>query len=157
MTGLDLIYAGSPMPNPAELLASHRMKELIETVAKDYDRIIIDTPPVLLVSDVKMLARLADATLLVFNAATTKRGAAERTIFELQDVGANVVGCVLFGAEAMKGGYFRQQFKAYRRYLKPPAGSRNLRFTIYDLRFRIWLHRGRVDKPRRPEIVNSQS
>jgi capsular exopolysaccharide synthesis family protein len=116
--GLDLIYAGSPMSNPAELLASHRMKELIESVAKDYDRVIIDTPPVLLVSDVKMLARLADATLLVFNAATTKRGAAERTIFELQDVGANVVGCVLFGAEAMKGGYFRQQFKAYRKYLK---------------------------------------
>ena len=116
--GMDLIYAGSPMSNPAELLASHRMKELIESVAKDYDRVIIDTPPVLLVSDVKMLARLADATLLVFNAATTKRGAAERTIFELQDVGANVVGCVLFGAEAMKGGYFRQQFKAYRKYLK---------------------------------------
>ncbi len=100
------------------------MKELIETVAKDYDRVIIDTPPVLLVSDVKMLARLADATLLVFNAATTKRGAAERTIFELQDVGANIVGCVLFGAEAMKGGYFRQQFKAYRKYLKgQPAVS----------------------------------
>jgi capsular exopolysaccharide synthesis family protein len=123
--GLDLIYAGPPAPNPAELLAGHRMKDLIEGAAKEYDRVIIDTPPVLLVSDVKMLARLVDATLLVFNAATTKRGTAERTIFELQDVGARVVGCVLFGAEAMKGGYFRQQFKAYRKYLKghPVAGT----------------------------------
>lgn len=123
--GLDLIDAGSPASNPAELLASFRMKELIEAAAKDYDRVIVDTPPVLLVSDVKLLARLADATLLVFNAATTKRGAAERTIFELQDVGANVVGCVLFGVEAMKGGYFRQQFKAYRKYLKgqPAVGA----------------------------------
>lgn len=119
VAGLDLIYAGQPVPNPAELLAGHRMKELIEAAVKDYDRIIIDSPPALLVSDVKMLARLADATLLLFNAATTKRGAAERTIFELEDVGANLVGCVLFGAEAMKGGYFRQQFRAYRRYLKP--------------------------------------
>ncbi len=118
LKGLDIIYAGSPTTNPAELLASHRMKELIESAANQYDRIIVDTPPVLLVSDVKMLARLADATLLVFNAAVTKRGAAERTIFELQEVGANVVGCVLFGVEAMKGGYFRQQFKAYRKYLK---------------------------------------
>ncbi len=116
--GLNLIDAGSPSSNPAELLASLRMKELIEAAAKDYDRVILDTPPVLLVSDVKLLARLADATLLVFNATRTKRGAAERTIFELQDVGANVVGCVLFGVEAMKGGYFRQQFKAYRKYLK---------------------------------------
>jgi succinoglycan biosynthesis transport protein ExoP len=116
--GLDVLYAGPPAANPAELLASHRMKELIEDVVGSYDRVIIDSPPVLLVSDVKMLARLVSATLLVFNAATTKRGAAERTIRELQDVGANVIGCVLFGAEAMKGGYFRQQFKAYRRYLK---------------------------------------
>jgi capsular exopolysaccharide synthesis family protein len=124
--GLDLIYAGPPLSNPAELLASHRMKELIETVAKDYDRVIVDSPPVLLVSDVKMLARLVDATLLVFNAATTKRGAARRAAFELEEVGARVVGCVLFGAEAMKGGYFRQQFRAYRKYLKPQlaAGSR---------------------------------
>lgn len=116
--GLDLIYAGPPTPNPAELLASRRMKELIENVAQDYDRVIIDSPPVLLVSDVKILAKLVDATVLVLNAGTTRRGAAERTIRELQDVGAHVIGCVLFGAEAIKGGYFRQQFKAYRRYLK---------------------------------------
>jgi succinoglycan biosynthesis transport protein ExoP len=116
--GLDLLYAGPPTANPAELLASHCMKDLIENLAPNYDRVIIDGPPVLLVSDVKMLARLVDATLLVFNAATTRRGAAERTIGELQNVGAHVAGCLLFGAEAMKGGYFRQQFKAYRRYLK---------------------------------------
>jgi succinoglycan biosynthesis transport protein ExoP len=116
--GLDLIYAGPPTANPAELLASQRMRELIETVARDYDRVIIDSPPVLLVSDVKILAKLVNATVLVFNATTTRRGAAERTISELQDIGANVVGCILFAAEAMKGGYFRQQFRAYRRYLK---------------------------------------
>jgi len=94
------------------------MKDLIEDVAQDYDRVIIDSPPVLLVSDVKILAKLVSATVLVFNATATRRGAAERTLAELQDVGANVIGCVLFRAEAMKGGYFRQQFKAYRRYLK---------------------------------------
>jgi succinoglycan biosynthesis transport protein ExoP len=119
VAGLDLIDAGSPMPNPAELLAGPRMEEVIETVARAYDRIIIDSPPVLLVSDVKILARLAEATLLVFNAGVTRWGVAERTIFEFEEVGAKVVGCVLFGAEAMKGGYFRQQFRAYRRYLKP--------------------------------------
>jgi len=119
VAGLDLIDAGAPILNPAELLAGPRMKELVESVAGEYDRIIIDSPPVLLVSDGKMLARLADATLLVFNAAMTRWGVAERTIFEFEEVGASVMGCVLFGAEAMKGGYFRQQFRAYRRYLKP--------------------------------------
>jgi len=121
--GLDLIYAGPPTTNPAELLASHRMKTLLEGVATRYDRIVIDSPPVLLVSDVKVLARLVDATLLVFNATRTRRGAAQRTVFELQDVGAPIVGGVLFGAEAMKGGYFHQQFKAYRKYLKPQLAA----------------------------------
>ena len=99
------------------------MKEVLEGVAQGYDRVVIDSPPVLLVSDVKVLARLVDATLLVFNAARTKRGAAQRTVFELQEVGANVIGGVLFGAEAMKGGYFRQQQKAYRRYLQPQLAA----------------------------------
>jgi succinoglycan biosynthesis transport protein ExoP len=123
VTGLDIIYAGPPTTNPAELLASRRMKNLIESVSVSYDRVIIDSPPVLLVSDVKVLARLVDATLLVFSAATTRRGAARRTIFELQDVGAKTIGCVLFGAEAMKGGYFSQQFRAYRKYLKPQLAA----------------------------------
>jgi len=123
VTGLDLIYAGPPTASPAELLACYRMKEVLESVAQGYDRVIIDSPPVLLVSDVKVLAKLVDATLLVFNAGTTKRGAAQRTIFELQEVGAKVIGSVLFGAEAMKGGYFRQQYKAYRRYLKPQLAA----------------------------------
>ncbi|MBM4026300.1 MAG: polysaccharide biosynthesis tyrosine autokinase [Planctomycetes bacterium] len=119
VAGLDLLHAGPPVGNPAELLAGPGMKDLIESAAREYDRIILDSPPVLLVSDAKILARLAEATLLLCNAATTQRGAAERAIFELEDVGANLVGCVLFGAEALKGGYFRRQFRAYRRYLKP--------------------------------------
>lgn len=123
ITGLDLIYAGPPTTSPAELLACYRMKELLESVAQGYDRVVIDSPPVLLVSDVKVLAKLVDATLLVFNAATTKRGAAQRTIFELHEVDARVIGSVLFGAEAIKGGYFRQQHKAYRRYLKPQLAA----------------------------------
>jgi polysaccharide biosynthesis transport protein len=123
VAGLDLIYAGPPTASPAELLACYRMKEVLESVVQGYDRVVIDSPPVLLVSDVKVLARLVDATLLVFNAATTKRGAAQRTIFELHEVGANVIGGVLFGAEAMKGGYFRQQHKAYRRYLQPQLAA----------------------------------
>ena len=99
------------------------MKALLESVASGYDRIVIDSPPVLLVSDVKVLARLVDAALLVFHAAQTRRGAAQRTVFELQEVNAPVIGAVLFGAEAIKGGYFRQQFRAYRRYLKPQLAA----------------------------------
>jgi capsular exopolysaccharide synthesis family protein len=116
--GLDIIECGPLPANPAELLGSMRMEELLARQRKEYDYIIIDGPPVLLVSDAKVLAGLVDATLLVFNAAATSRGAAQRTIRELKDVNARIVGCVLFAARVIKGGYFQEQFKSYRKYQK---------------------------------------
>ncbi len=114
--GLDIIDAGLLPPNPAELLGSVRMDELLKEQRNNYDYVIIDSPPVLLISDAKVLAKLADATVLVFNALATRRGAAQRTIREMQNVDANVVGCVLLGAPVLKGGYFQEQFKSYTRY-----------------------------------------
>jgi len=116
--GLDIIECGPLPANPAELLGSTRMEEMLAMQRKNYDYVIIDGPPVLLVSDAKVLAGLVDATLLVFNAAATSRGAAQRTIRELKDVNARIVGCVLFAARAIKGGYFNEQFKSYRKYQK---------------------------------------
>jgi succinoglycan biosynthesis transport protein ExoP len=116
--GLDIIDCGPLPANPTELLSSARMNELLAGQRTNYDYIIIDGPPVLLVSDAKILAGLVDATLLVFNANTTSRGAAQRTIRELKQVNARIVGCVLFAARAIKGGYFQEQFKSYRKYQK---------------------------------------
>ena len=116
--GLDVIYSGPLPAHPAELLGSQRMQGLLKELRKNYDSVIIDGPPVLLVSDATVLAGVVDATILVFNAAATSRGAAQRTIRELKNVNAKIVGCVLFAARAMKGGYFQEQFKSYRKYQK---------------------------------------
>jgi capsular exopolysaccharide synthesis family protein len=116
--GLDIIECGPLPANPAELLSNARMEELLAKQRTGYDYIIIDGPPVLLVSDAKVLAGLVDATLLIFNAAATSRGAAQRTIRELKEVNARIVGCVLFAARSIKGGYFQEQFKSYRKYQK---------------------------------------
>jgi len=114
--GLDIIDAGLLPPNPAELLGSARMEEMLKQQRNNYDYIVLDSPPVLLISDAKVLAKRVDATVVVLNAAATHRGAAQRTIKELEDVDANVIGCVLLGAPALKGGYFQEQSKSYRRY-----------------------------------------
>jgi len=116
--GLDIIEAGQLPSNPTELLGSTRMEQLIKDRRDSHDYVIIDGPPVLLVSDAKLLARLVDGTILVFNAAATRRGAAQRTIRELREVNATIVGCVLFAVKAMKGGYFHEQFKSYQKYQK---------------------------------------
>ena len=116
--GLDIIHSGPSPSNPAELLGSYRMEQLIKDRRKNYDYIIVDGPPVLLVSDAKILAKIVDGTVLVVNADTTRRGAAQRTILELQAVDATIVGCVLFAARALKGGYFHEQFRSYQKYQK---------------------------------------
>jgi len=116
--GLSLIDSGPLPSNPAELLGGAQMKQLVEQQRNNYDYIIVDGPPVLLVSAAKILAKLADGTVLVFNAAATRRGAAQRAIRELKEVNAAVVGCVLFAVRAMKGGYFQEQFKSYQQYQK---------------------------------------
>lgn len=123
--GLDIIDCGPLPANPAELLGNARMEELLAKQRKNYDYIIIDSPPVLLFSDAKILAGLVDATLLVFNASATSRGSAQRTIREFKQVNARIVGCVLFAVRAIKGGYFQEQFKSYRKYQKKAqlAGS----------------------------------
>jgi hypothetical protein len=65
-----------------------------------------------------ILAKLADGTVLIFNAAATRRGAAQRTITELKEVGAAIAGCVLLGVQVLKGGYFQEQFRSYEEYQK---------------------------------------
>jgi capsular exopolysaccharide synthesis family protein len=118
IAGLDIIDCGPLPANPSELLCSPRMEDLLARLRNNYDYIIIDGPPVLLVSDAKVLAGLVDATLLVVNASATSRGAARRAVREFKQVNARIIGCVLFAARALKGGYFHEQFKSYRKYQK---------------------------------------
>ncbi len=116
MESVDIIFSGTLPANPAELLSSDRMSELIKNQRQNYDYIVIDGPPILLVSDAKMLATLVDGTVLVFNAEATRRGTAMRAIRELREVNATITGCILHDAKSLKGGYFREQFRSYEQY-----------------------------------------
>ncbi|MHC4418582.1 MAG: polysaccharide biosynthesis tyrosine autokinase, partial [Planctomycetota bacterium] len=116
--GLSVIDSGPLPSNPAELLGGPQMEQLVKHQRQTYDYVIIDGPPVLLVSAAKMLAKVVDGTVLVFNADATRRGAALRTIRELREINATVVGCVLLAVRAMKGGYFAESFRSYQEYQK---------------------------------------
>ncbi|MFA5238103.1 MAG: polysaccharide biosynthesis tyrosine autokinase [Phycisphaerae bacterium] len=116
--GLSVIDSGPLPSSPEELLGGTQMKQLLEQQRENYDYIIVDGPPILLVSAAKILARLVDGTILIFNAAATRRGAALRTIGELKAGDAAVVGCVLMGVRILKGGYYQEQFRSYQDYQK---------------------------------------
>lgn len=112
---LDIIDSGPVPASPAEMLGSTTMRDLLARYRDVYDYIIIDAPP-LLVSDAKALAVQADGTILVFDAETTHRGAAQRALRELREINATVVGTVLMRVKAMKGGYFQEIYKSYQKY-----------------------------------------
>ena len=74
---IDIIYSGAILPNPSELLLSERMNELIEEVSKKYDYVVIDSAPLLVVTDTLLLSKFADQTLYV-----TKSGVTEKRVLE---------------------------------------------------------------------------
>jgi capsular exopolysaccharide synthesis family protein len=91
---LKLLPAGPHPPNPAELLGSKRMAEVLGHYSGEYDRIILDTPPILSVSDALALANLADAVVLVIRSGVARRKAVLRVRDLLQRSNTNLVGIV---------------------------------------------------------------
>jgi capsular exopolysaccharide synthesis family protein len=113
--GLSIVDSGQMPLNTPELLGSSRMKNVIADLSNKYDYVIVDGPP-LLVSEAKMLAVATDGTIVVFNATSTRRGTAQRTLRELREINANLVGAVLMGVRSLKGGYFREVYRSYQEY-----------------------------------------
>jgi Mrp family chromosome partitioning ATPase len=93
--GLSLLTCGALPTNPSGLLSGVRMRVLLRELAKTFDLVILDTPPVLATADAGILASLADGVLLVVRAGQTDRVAAKRAHQQLVNVGARVVGTVL--------------------------------------------------------------
>jgi succinoglycan biosynthesis transport protein ExoP len=96
---LWVLPAGPVALHPSEMLASPRMRELIRGLEPQFDHIIIDTPPVLSVTDAALLSALVDSTLLVIRAGMTSRAALRRVHDVLTHVDARIMGVVLNAAD----------------------------------------------------------
>jgi len=95
MPTLEVITAGDRPPNPAELLASETMQILLTQWREKYDHIVIDTPPVLAVTDAVVLATLADCVVLVARSGQTGSQSLKRTVELLRRVNAKIAGVVV--------------------------------------------------------------
>lgn len=100
---LDVIYSGVIPPNPSELLGSARMEKLMEKLATQYDYILIDTPPVNMVSDACVVAKLFDGVLFVVRQNKSERETVSRGLNQLKIAGVKVLGMILNGAELSRG------------------------------------------------------
>lgn len=92
---VTFLSAGTIPPNPSDLLVSQKMGLTLHYCAKKYDMVIIDAPPVMGLSDAPILARQADATLLVISAKQIPRKAARQALRRLKSSGANIVGAAM--------------------------------------------------------------
>lgn len=104
--GLKVLTVGPVPPNPAELLSSERFAEFIEQARREFDYVLLDAPPIALVSDASILASHADGALMVLDAQKTRKSSLRRAVHSLQTVGANILGTVMNNAENLKDTYY---------------------------------------------------
>jgi tyrosine-protein kinase Etk/Wzc len=103
---LDFLPTGTVPPNPAELLASAQMQKLLEQLAARYDTVILDAPPLTLVTDAALLGSYADGVVLVARAGVTDRGAVTYALEQLRAVRAPILGAVLNDVDQKKEQYY---------------------------------------------------
>ncbi len=106
---LDLLPAGVAARNPSELLNNQKFIDLLEELAEKYDQVIIDSPPLLAVTDARIIAASTDATVLVLRAGKSNRKLSELSIDGLVSVGAKLLGAVVNDIR-------RRSYKSYGSY-----------------------------------------
>lgn len=103
---LDILPSGKIPPNPSELLGSKAMENLLDELEKEYDIIIIDTPPVQAVTDSQILSTKVDGVILVVRAERTKKDSVKLAKAALEKVNAHILGVVLNGEERTRSKYY---------------------------------------------------
>ena len=106
LPNLYILPAGTPPPNPAELLASTNMRDVLEELRGQYDHIVVDTPPTLSVTDAVVLSPRADAIVLVIRSGQTTKQALRRSRDILTQVNAKVSGVLLNAVDLTSPDYY---------------------------------------------------
>ena len=106
VNSLFIIPAGPLPPDPSELLGSKKLKEMLGVLQQSYDIIIIDSPPIISVTDSLIISSVVDGVILVARAAATPYNVVEKGIKSLTDIKANVLGMVVNGFNPQKYRYY---------------------------------------------------
>jgi polysaccharide biosynthesis transport protein len=120
---LSVLRAGPTPPNPADLMHSDAFGRLLEQLRGQFDRVVIDSPPIGLVTDGVILSTRVDATVLVVRALSTRRDAAKRAVRSLRDVGANCAGFVLNAVASHERYYYSGYYAPYGAQTDSPQAS----------------------------------
>ncbi len=113
---LDLMPSGVIPPNPSELLGSNRMKVFLDKVEEYYNYIIVDTPPINLVTDATVLSKYVSGVMIVVHYGSTGRDDFKHAKNQLVMAGANILGFALVAVKGEHKGYYRKYKSGYSKY-----------------------------------------
>jgi capsular exopolysaccharide synthesis family protein len=120
--GLHVLPCGHAILNPAEVLNGQRFGRLLECLTSAYDRVLIDAPPVTIVTDAQILGALSDITVLVVKANKSTRRVTQRALDALQTVGAHLIGVVINDVQR-SGDHYGYYFGQYQQYGGSGSGN----------------------------------
>lgn len=116
--GLHYITSGSLPPNPSELLSSEKMADILEDLKSQFNTVVIDSPPLLIVPDAVALAARVDGVLLVFRPSVTKRNELARGIELLRQLNTNILGVVINNVKVKNSSIYYRNYYANDSYGK---------------------------------------
>lgn len=108
--GLSLLPSGPIPPNPAELLCSLKMEGLVKRLRADFDHIILDSPPVLPITDATILSSVVDGVIMVVESESTTRAALSRACRVIEHAGGKIIGTVLNKVDVKRDGYYGYRY-----------------------------------------------
>ncbi|MEI7835228.1 MAG: CpsD/CapB family tyrosine-protein kinase, partial [Planctomycetota bacterium] len=112
----SVMSAGPMPPNPAELLGSDEVRRIIAEAATEYDQILFDAAPCLVVTDPSVLSTVVDGVIIVIRAGASTYGMVQRVREMLSRLGAHITGVVLNGVRVTAGGYLRKNYDRFYEY-----------------------------------------
>ena len=112
---VDIIFAGSLVPNPSELLEEPALEELIAYLREKYDYILIDTPPIVNVADASIVAKWCDGAVMVVEDGRVSYRIAQKAKKQITQTGCKILGAVLNKVDIKKDGYYGK-YGYYRGY-----------------------------------------
>ena len=102
---LDILVSGPVAPNPSEMLMSNKMQNLLDTTRAEYDYVLIDTPPIMPVTDAAVLGAKVDGVMIVIASGQDKPELVQAAKTRLVQGGANILGCILNKVQIGAGRY----------------------------------------------------
>ena len=117
-SGLSVLTSGAVPPNPAELIGSQQMKQLLTSLRSDFDHIVIDSPPVASFTDGILISLMSDGTILVVHGGKSSRTVVRHARQQLRNVGAKLLGVVLNKIDLHSADYYYyyHHYGTYSRY-----------------------------------------